>query len=50
MGLIAGRKCDRIVPPKIKPEKALPYVIGFIDGDGWVEQVVKKEKGGNITT
>jgi|GEM_PF-5465942 hypothetical protein len=29
MGLIAGRKCDRIVPPKIKPEKALPYIIGI---------------------
>ena len=46
-GVVEGRKSDKINPPKtgLKTKEALAYVIGFIDGDGWIEQVKKKRKG-----
>ena len=43
-GVPPGRKAHRITPPGPAVDP-LWYIAGFIDGDGWVEQVVKKAKG-----
>ena len=45
-GLVVGEKSTKIRPPNVdvNSREALAYMIGFIDGDGWVEQVKKKTK------
>ena len=46
-GLKTGRKSESVRPPSIEPntKQALAYIIGFIDGDGWIEQVKKRRRG-----
>ncbi|ACB39715.1 hypothetical protein Tneu_0776 [Pyrobaculum neutrophilum V24Sta] len=48
-GLKCGRKSSEINPPAVEPTAGLPYVIGFIDGDGWVEQITKKYRSRTYT-
>nr|BAC16539.1 putative homing endonuclease [Thermoproteus sp. IC-062] len=40
-GVIPGKKAHVLRPPSSAVDP-LWYIIGFIDGDGWVEQVVKR--------
>jgi hypothetical protein len=40
-GVPEGAKSHRLKPPGFTGSLALMYIAGFIDGDGWVEQVAR---------